>query len=248
MARAPILAVLFDMGGTLEEVYYDDRIRLDATPGLLQILVTRGLNPGLSIAELYGVVAAGMTKYGEYRAETERELSPEQVWTQFIFADLPLPADGIISIAEELAFYYDTCFFERKMRPEAPALLQKLHDHGLKLGVISNIYSRGQVPYNLNRYGLLPYFQTVVMSSVFGWHKPNAGIFLEGSRQLGVSPAQCAYVGDAVSRDVRGAQHAGYGRTIQIKSFLTTKVDSDADSEQPDAIIQNLMQVAELVG
>ncbi len=248
MAQTRIRAVLFDMGGTLEEVYYDDQMRLEATKGLHAILCKHNLEPGLSLPGLYAVVRAGMKEYGRYREETERELPPEQVWTEYIFANELLPKTRILRIAEELAFYYDTCFYRRTMRPEVTTALQRLRDKGFRVGLISNIYSRGQVYYNLERYGIRRYFEVIVTSSEYGRRKPHPSIFLEAARQLNLTPAQCAYVGDTVSRDVRGAQRAGYGMAIQILSFLTTKSDTAADTERPDAVVTSLDQVIALAG
>ncbi len=246
MTQASIRAVLFDLGGTLEEVYYDHPLRLAATEGLLAILSQHQLDPGLPLADLYAVIDAGMSRYGQYRHDTELELPPERVWSEFVFANT-FPASAIIPIAEELAFYYDTCFYQRTMRAEVPSALQTLRDRGLRLGLISNIYSRGQVPYNLDRYHIRQYFEIVVISSEFGWRKPHPSIFEHAAQLLELQPAQCAYVGDTLSRDVRGAQRAGYGMAIQIKSFLTRKADSAADTDQPDAVVTSLTQVIDLV-
>ena len=60
-------------------------------------------------------------------------------------------------------------------------------------------------------------------------------------------PQACAYVGDTVSRDVIGARRAGYGLAIQIKSFLTDRSDSGTDRVPPDAVIQDLREVLDLV-
>lgn len=245
MSSTPIRAVLFDMGGTLEDVYYDDELRLQATPGLLDILRQHGLDPGLSVPDLCAVVKAGMHRYGEWRQATEQELPPERSWSEFVLPDLP--RDRLEAAAEEIAFYYDTHFYDRRLRPEVPSLLSALRQKGLRMAVISNIYSRGQVPYNLERYGIRHFFQTIVMSSCFGWRKPNPRIFLQATRLLELPPAACAYVGDTVSRDVVGARRAGYGLAIQIKSFLTTKSDRATDVEPPDAVVQDLREVIALV-
>ncbi len=244
---ADIQAVLFDMGGTLEDVYYDDALRLEATRGLKEILAKYELDPGLEIPDLYAVVKAGMRKYNALREETEIELTPERVWSEFVFPDCGLNKKRLVAASEEIAFYYDLDFYKRTLRPEAKALLDALRERGFRLGVISNIYSRGAVPHNLTRYALMEYFEVVLASSVFGWRKPNTRIFLEASRLLGLSPSACAYVGDTVSRDVVGAHRAGYRLAIQIKSFLTTVADKKTDTELPDAIVENLMQVVDIV-
>lgn len=242
-----IRAVIFDMGGTLEDIYYDDALRLDATRGLRRMLGMHGIDPGLSVPDLCAVVKAGMDKYNAWREETEVELPPERLWSEFVLVAQGLPKERVAEIGEELALYYDLHFYKRALRPEAESLLAVLRERHMRLGVISNVYSRGAVPCNLARYGLTLFFQSVVTSSTFGWRKPNARIFLEATRLMKLSPAACAYVGDTVSRDVVGARRAGYGLAIQIKSFLTARSDRETDVESPDAVIDNLMQVVELV-
>ncbi len=175
------------------------------------------------------------------------ELPTERVWADYF---LPLPSlspERITTIAEELAFYYDTHFMTRSLRPDVHRMLETLRARSFRLGVISNVISRTQVPRNLDLYGLTPFFETVVTSSCLGWRKPNPRIFLEATRQLNLLPAECAYVGDTVSRDVVGARRAGYGLVIQIKSFLTTRSDRETDVEPPDAVIQDLMQVVDIL-
>lgn len=241
-----IHAVIFDMGGTLEDIYYDDALRLEATRNLKGILGKHGLDPGLAIPDLYAVVNAGMKKYNAWRDETENELPPERIWSEFALPNYG-PAEHIAAIGEELALFYDLHFYKRSLRPESKAVLDCLRARGFRLGVISNVYSRGAVACNLARYELAGYFQVVVTSSAFGWRKPNPRIFLEAPRVLGLPPGECAYVGDTVSRDVVGARRAGYGLAIQIKSFLTAKSDRATDTEVADAVITDLMQVADLV-
>jgi putative hydrolase of the HAD superfamily len=242
-----IHAVIFDLGGTLEDVYYDDDLRLKAMSGLQAVLSMHSLNLGLTMPELYAVIKTGMKKYGQWREQEDREASPEQIWTEFVFADYRALEEKISVIGEELAFYWDTQCSTRTMRPEAPAALDALHARGYRLGVISNIMSRRMVPYQLKKYGIAQYFQVVLASTEFGWRKPSARIFLEAARQIGSTPSECAYVGDTISRDVIGARRAGYGLAIQIKSFLTTVSDKEADTEKPDAVVQNLTEVVGLI-
>jgi putative hydrolase of the HAD superfamily len=243
-----IRAVIFDLGGTLEDVYYDDALRLAATRGLRDILARHALDPGLSIPDLYAVIKTGMREYKTWREENEREIAPECLWSEFVFRDYDLARGRLAAIGEELAFYWDTQFSKRVVRPEARAVLSALCTRGFRLGVISNITSRAMAPCKLAEYGIADFFQVVLTSAEFGWRKPNPRIFRAAARALEVSPAQCAYVGDTVSRDVSGARRAGYGLAIQIKSFLTAQSDRASDVELPDVVIENLMQVVEVVG
>lgn len=243
-----IRAVIFDLGGTLEEVYYDDALRLDATRGFREILARHALDPGLSIPDLYAVIKTGMREYKTWREQNEREIAPECLWSEFVFRDHNLARDRLAAIGEELAFYWDTQFSKRELRSDARAVLDELRARGFRLGIISNITSRAMVSCQLAEYGIADFFQVVLTSAEFGWRKPNPRIFLQAARALARPPAQCAYVGDTVSRDVSGARRAGYGLAIQIKSFLTAQSDRATDVQAPDAVIENLMQVVEIVG
>jgi len=254
MAINPIRAVVFDMGGTLEELYYDDAVRLEATRGLQELLRRRELDPGLCVRSLKATVLEGIGAYQARREETEIELPPERVWTEYVLPDHGLPRERLAAAAEEIAFFYETHFHVRRLRPEAPAMVEALSKMGFRLAIISNITSRRIVPCKLEEYGLAGYFDPAVTSSGFGWRKPNARIFEEASRLMGLPPGACAYVGDTISRDVVGARRAGYGLAIQIRSFLTDKVDHETDATQgddrsmaPDVVIYDLMQVIPVV-
>ncbi len=247
MSEARIQAVAFDLGGTLEEIHYDEALRLEATCGLRELLRRLHLDPGLTVPELYAAVTAGIRAYHAWREETERELPPERVWAEYVFPGRGLPPQALRAAAEELALYYENRFFTRRLRPEVPETLARLRARGLRLALISNVMARGQVGRCLASYGLEGCFDPVLASSVYGWRKPSPRIFLEAARLLGLPPEACAYVGDTISRDVAGARRAGYGLAIQIRSFLTDKADGDGDTERPDAVVESLLQVVDVV-
>lgn len=247
MTNSPIQAVLFDMGGTLEDVRYDDDLRLQATQDLRELLLREHLDPALAIQDLCSLIQAAMEKHQEWRLATEREISPEELWTDCVFSDNRLPRERLAAIADELSFFYENHFYARCLRKEVPSVLASLSGHGYRLGVISNTIGRQTVPRNLADYGIAHYFQAVVSSACVGWRKPNVRIFQEATGALGLPPSVCAYVGDTVSRDVIGARRAGFGLAIQIKSFLTDKSDRASDTETPDAVVQDLTQVIKLV-
>ncbi|MBN1318721.1 MAG: HAD family hydrolase [Anaerolineales bacterium] len=246
-AENPIKAVIFDMGGTLEELYYDETIRQEATQGLHNFLRGLDLDPGLSLPDLQFTVLYGIAAYQSWREQSEKELSPEKVWTEYIFTNHGVDKERLMVAAEELAQFYETHYHTRSLRPEAPAALEALHKRGFRLAIISNVISRQLVSKRLVEYGIAHYFDPVVTSSNLGWRKPNTRIFEEAASLLRLPPKVCAYVGDTITRDVIGARRAGYGLVIQIKSFLTDKVDLGGASTPPDAVIHDLRQVIDLV-
>lgn len=242
-----IRAVVFDLGGTLEEVYYDDATRLAASDGLLEMLAGRGLDPGLSAEGLLATVLSGMAAYQRWREQHQRELPPWRVWAEYIFPGNGLPAKRLRAEAEELTVCFEDSFYQRRMRPEAPEVLADLHERGFRLAVISNILSLGLVPRKLESYGIAHFLDPIITSSAFGYRKPHPSIFHEAAERMGLEPDACAYVGDTLSRDVAGARGAGYGLAIQIRSFLTEASDNGFEGPAPDAVIGNLREIAAVV-
>jgi putative hydrolase of the HAD superfamily len=247
MAIHPVRAVLFDMGGTLEELHSDETIRREATRGLRELLREREIDPGLSLPDLQSTVSSGLEAYQSWRKGAEIELPPERVWSEFILANHCPSKERVVAAAEDLSFFYDTHYHVRSLRPEAPAVLEMLKRRGFRLAIISNVVSRQLVPRMLTEYGIAHYFDPVVTSSCLGWRKPNERIFDEALRLMQVPADACAYVGDTISRDVIGARRAGFALAIQIKSFLTERSDRGAGHVAPDAIIRDLTEVVELV-
>ncbi len=247
MASNSIRAVLFDMGGTLEELHSDEAIRQEATQGLRELLRERGVDPGLSLSDLQSAVSSGLEAYQSWRKGPEIELPAERVWTEFILAKHGLSKERVAAAAEDLSFFYDTHYHVRSLRPEAPAVLETLKQQGFRLAVISNVVSRRLVPCMLAEYGIAHYFDPVVTSASLGWRKPNERIFGEALRLMEVPAGACAYVGDTISRDVIGARRAGFALAIQIRSFLTARSDREIRHVAPDAVIRDLTEVVNLV-
>jgi phosphoglycolate phosphatase-like HAD superfamily hydrolase len=156
-----IRAVFLDMGGTIQTFGYTRELRLAATPGIETILQSAGIHSGLSNVELLRVITEGLSRYHAWSLETMLELPPQRVWREFIFPGYPVDVDAMDSVAEEVTLYIETHYYQREMRPEMPKVLKSIKKLGLKIGLISNVCSRGQVPQNLNEYGIQDYFSPV---------------------------------------------------------------------------------------
>jgi putative hydrolase of the HAD superfamily len=247
MASNPIQAVLFDMGGTLENLYSDEAIHQEATRGLRDLLRELALDPGLSLPDLRACLFSGLEAYQAWREQSEVELPPERVWTEYIFAEHGLCRERLAAAADEISYFYETHYYVRSLRTEAPVVLRSLHERGLRLAIISNTLSRQLVPRKLTEYAIAHHFDPVVSSASLGWRKPNERIFAEAVRLMDLPPEACAYVGDTVSRDVIGARRAGFGLAIQIKSFLTDRSDRGTADVLPDAVIGDLIEVVDLI-
>lgn len=212
-----IQAVFFDMGGTIETFNYTREFRLQAIPGLQQRLSAAGIDLQLTDEQLLDVITTGIQRYHQWRLECLQELPAWQIWCEYILADYPVDRQSLSKVAEELMVYYESSFYRRELRPEIPVVLEAIQKMGLKIGLISNVSSLGLVPANLEQYGIIHYFDPIVLSSGYGRRKPDPAIFHYAARLANIPASRCLYVGDRISRDIVGARKAGYRLAVQIR-------------------------------
>ena len=62
---------------------------------------------------------------------------------------------------------------------------------------------------------------------------------------MGLKPSELAYVGDTISRDVRGVRNAGWRMMIQIENPLIAHRDAGLENAgyKPDYLIRDLAEV-----
>jgi putative hydrolase of the HAD superfamily len=91
--------------------------------------------------------------------------------------------------------------------PEVPDVLARLRAGGARLAVVSNWdVSLHDV---LERTGLRPLVDAVVISAELGVAKPDPAIFLAALQRLGATADGAVHVGDSLEHDVAGARAAG---------------------------------------
>jgi putative hydrolase of the HAD superfamily len=240
-----IKAVIFDMGGTIETFGFTHELRMNAMHDLVQMLKKGGIELGMSNEDLLQTIENGIKRYHDFCLMSLIEYSPERVWNDFVFKGLNVDREKVNLIAEELAMFVENRFYERNMRGEVPEVLKEIRKMGLKIGLISNVNSRGQVPENLEKYGIKDFFNPIVLSSEYGIRKPDPSIFHYAARLMNVPTSACIYVGDRISRDIIGSKKAGYKLSIQIEhDFKHGESDEGAN---PDAVICNMKELLPLL-
>ncbi len=226
--------ILFDMGGTLEDIVHTQETAQKAAAAVERILEKNGLTPAVTGKHLADALRRGLQAYDQARNVHNIEMKPEIIWPAYMLKEAQLDEDTLSGIAEELAHAWEVTYFTRSLRPGAKQMLEGLQSMGLKLGIISNTASLYQVFDQLELYGIRTYFSDVTLSSQIGYRKPHAGIFRIALLQMQSHAQNSVYVGDTVSRDVRGARNAGFAYTIQILSQLTKEKD-EALKNKPEA-------------
>ena len=243
-----ITTVLFDMGGTLEDIFVDEASEQEAIEKLAEILKGCGLDPKVDLEELKRRVDAGWKRYGAYRDSCDVDLKPVEIFCDYILTNFDFPRAALEPHCEEIAHMWEVTHYHRSLRPRVKEMLQNLKDMGLKLGIVSNTAAMYQVFDILEEYGIRDYFQDVTLSSVTGLRKPCADIFTVSLREMQSKPEECVYVGDTVSRDVIGSKRAGFAKAIQICSKLTGEKDNGIRREfEPDYMVEDIYEVYPIV-
>lgn len=240
-----IQTVFFDMGGTIETFGFTRDLRLKATPALRSLLEETGIHFSMPDEELLDLIESRLKQYHDLAIQTMDEYPTYRVWSEFILRDIPFDVEPLKQKSEALMFYLDTRFYRREMRPEIPAVLETLRTMGLRIGLISNINSLGQVDYNLREYGIRDCFDPVVCSSEYGRRKPDPAIFHYAARLADTPTSQCLYVGDRITRDVLGARRAGYRLAVQIRHDFDHGEDDSGPN--PDRVITDMREVVEII-
>ncbi len=231
-------AVFFDMGGTIDTFRYSRELRISEATQIRECLSRTGIILDQTDADLADLITRGAADYLQWNMVSNIELKPAEIWSRYFLKGLGISSANLEPIAEELAFLYETRLFIRQMRPEVPEVLAAVKALGLKIGCISNTQSVRQVPENLQEYGIAGYFDPVVLSSEYGRRKPDPAIFYYAARLAEVPTSSCIYIGDKISRDILGAQRAGFRAAIQIRhEYDNGEPDEGAF---PDHVIQDM--------
>ena len=117
------------------------------------------------------------------------------------------------------------------------------------MGLISNIISKSIVPHFVAEYGLSEFMECVLTSAGTGIRKPDPAIFRMAEAALGLKPEELAYVGDTLSRDVRGTRAAGWRLAIQIYSPGAARRDAGMAElgYRADYNIADLMEIPGII-
>ena len=211
-----IRAVLFDLSGTLHVCSTTAERKIWFAQRLISRLREYGIPLDIAPQALARQLEENAERYKRESEETLRELPPEIVWSDYFLREQRISRETLAPMAEELSFLYDYERVCNLRRPHLLSCMQALKGDGLRLGVISNILSRTIVPHFMAEYGLSEFMECVITSAGTGIRKPDPEIFRIAERRMGLGPDELAYVGDTLSRDVRGVRNAGWRLVIQI--------------------------------
>lgn len=203
-AVAPVEAVLFDLDDTLLDTASAFAAAVSA--------VAAEFLPDLPAERHQEVVATWRLDRGKhYQAHvegrvdyrTQRLARAQEIQTEFGGAALDRHSFARWARLWDRAFAGAWRAFEDTA--EALAHLRRL---GIPVGCVTNA-DRNQQERKMAATGLTDHLPLLVTLDTFGVGKPEARVFLEGARLLGVPPQRVLYVGDEPLIDARAATEAG---------------------------------------
>lgn len=211
-----INAVLFDLDGTL----------IDSAPDLGaaadQMRIDRGLEsfPLSQYRPMAGAGARGMiaVAFG---------LTPDD--------------PRFDTLKEEFFVNYESRMTEHtRVFAGVAELVARIHQAGLKWGVVTNKSARFTVPLTRS----MPLFDTaraIVSGDTTPHAKPHPAPLLEAARQLNLAPGRCVYVGDD-ERDIMAGRAAGMPTVAAAYGYLGAAADpqgwrADATIATPHALL-----------
>ena len=244
-----IRAVVFDLGGTLHLCTNDDARKLWFARRLIGRLGEYGIALDIEPEALARQLDANAAAYKRVAEDSLRELDPVVIWNDYYLREQHLGHEALAPVAEELSFLYD---YERVCNLRRPHLLEcmrALRADGVRMGLISNIISKSIVPHFVAEYGLSEFMECVLTSAGTGIRKPDPAIFRMAEAALGLKPEELAYVGDTLSRDVRGTRAAGWRLAIQIYSPGAARRDAGMAElgYKADYNITDLMEIPGII-
>ena len=102
--------VLFDMGGTLEDIWNNQETQAKAMDALQKTLRAHGLEPGCSPEEFDRRVMAGLKEYKRWSEGLELEKKPEEIWPDYYLKEFGFNREKLIPITEELANLWEVTY------------------------------------------------------------------------------------------------------------------------------------------
>lgn len=208
-----VKAVFFDLDGTLH----------DRVTTIQQWLVGH-----LERHHLPDRYAARFTELDDFGYRPKREMIPQ------LLSELNLDRDA------EMLF---TDFTQHSLAcpavmPHAHEVLQGLRERGVKIGIVTNGWVEAQTAC-LERTGLTPLVDDVVISKGVGLSKPDPAIYRLSLERLQVDARDAWFVGDSPRNDVWGPQQVGLRA-----AYLPT--GHPIGQERPDAVLRDLRDVLTL--
>lgn len=234
-------AILFDVNGTLIEIWTDES-QIDIYRKMRNYLNYVGVpTHKTELRDLYFKI---LKRQKATSGERHAEFDAVAIWKEIVdlkrtdFLDQFSPA-FIENLPLFLASLYRAASLCHKLRPY-PGVLETLNElkKSYNLGIVTNAQSAYAKP-ELESVGLLDYFDPIIVSGDYGYCKPDPRLFLKALEALKIEPHSAVYVGNDMKSDVLGAATAG----MKVVYFDSNQGTKDPSGVAPDYVIKSFPEL-----
>ena len=218
-----VRAVFLDRDGTLSRMSDG---RLDALRRAFARVIGKG-RPAVSWSDCMG---AFQRLHGRPPFENVDTLEREHAFWRAVYEAVLRSAGAEGDLVQAAAKLYEDHPFYRMMEPyeETMQVLAGLRGRGYRLGVISDTFPSLRL--TLEMMGIADAFESFTASSLVGACKPDPKIFRAATADLGVGPAESAFVDDTLV-EADGARTLGFtafhlDRTLAAPDFAHWRLGS----------------------
>ena len=238
--------VLFDFYNTLVEIEADDG-DIANFEAIQQLLLTYSFGQVQSADLIRETYFNAIQEQLHASSEVFPEINSEQVWAEVLEQCWGTKADASGQdqqkvISEVMLTFRRAARRSFHVASGALELISDLKTQSISVGVVSDA-QRIYLEDEIGRAGLAPLIDTIVISSDFGFRKPDRRLFLHALESVGAKPEQAVFVGDDMRHDIFGAQGAGL-RAIFCPSAYGLRMFERA---VPDAVIKSLNELRGLI-
>ncbi len=234
----PTEVVLFDMFDTLILIEKDHAFYSPSLKRAHRFLVKNGVNV------LFRVFREA---YVKARETLYLEADPKLEEPHFNFRiSNALDSLGFFDVKSEIISGATNAFCEGfieyvRMDEHAKKVLEELYVE-YKLGIVSNFAIPECIDKLMEKHGLKPFFDVVMVSGAINKRKPSPEIFQKALEILGVSAENAVFVGDTIDTDIMGAKAAGM-KAI----FIERRPQKEIEQACPNHTIKSLGELLEVI-
>lgn len=206
--------------------------------------VFRRFYPDVPFADFYTHFIESYREFQDLKLVEHREY-PNRERFLMMLSRMDLPRDGeATALADEMVkAHMDELASAVLFPPENESALSALRDAEYRMAIVSN-FDYSPTAYSLiEKFGLMRFFEKVIISEEIGWRKPSPVIFEDAMRTMGAEPGESLFTGDNFSADVVGSKNAGMDSV-----WLNRRNESQEGLDpEPDYIIPALKDMLEIL-
>ncbi len=119
-------------------------------------------------------------------------------------------------------------------------VLSYLKSKGYRLSIVSNFDHAPTVRNLLEKFGIVNFFERIIISEEVGWRKPHRKIFEFALLKLGETPEKAIFIGDDPEADIEGSANCGMDSVWIKRKKQVTRTE-------PKFIISDLKELEEII-